>query len=88
MDEVKVNILETKEIRAFNPVERIKKQIDGIKREFEKDYDLSNIVLGISTGIPSGVTNIVLGISTGIPSGVTGSITVTLTPKEKDRRKE
>jgi NH3-dependent NAD+ synthetase len=73
MDEVKLNILETKEVRAFNPVERIKTQIDGIKREFEKDYDLSNIVLGISTGIPSGVT---------------GSITVTLTPKEKDRRKE
>jgi NH3-dependent NAD+ synthetase len=73
MDEVKVNILETTEVRAFNPVERIKTQIDGIKREFEKDYDLSNIVLGISMGIPSGVT---------------GSITVTLTPKEKARRKE
>ena len=73
MDEVKLNILETEEVRAFNPVERIKTQIDGIKREFEKDYDLSNIVLGISTGIPSGVT---------------GSITVTLTPKEKARRKE
>ena len=73
MDEVKLNILETEEVRAFNPVERIKTQINAVKREFEKDYDLSNIVLGISTGIPSGMT---------------GSIAITLTPKEKERRKE
>jgi len=73
MDEVKINILETQEVRAFNTVEWVRKQIDGVQREFEKDYDLSNITLGISAGIPSGVT---------------GSITVTLAPKEKERRKE
>ena len=73
MDEVKINILETKEVRAFKTVECIKKQMDKVKREFEKDYDLSNITLGISAGIPSGVT---------------GTLTVTLTKKEKDRRKE
>ena len=73
MDEVKINILETKEVRAFNMVEWIKKQMSGVKREFENDYDLSNITLEISAGIPSGVT---------------GSITVTLAPKEKERRKE
>ena len=73
MDEVKLNILETKEVRAFNTVEWIRKQIDGVKREFEEDYDLSNITLGISAGIPSGVT---------------GSLTVTLTKKEKERRRE
>jgi hypothetical protein len=73
MDEVKLNILETKEVRAFNTIEWVRKRIDGVKREFEKDYDLSNITLGISAGIPSGVT---------------GSITVTLTPKEEERRQE
>ena len=73
MDEVKLNILETKEVRAFNTVEWVRKQIDGVKREFEKDYDLSNITLEISAGIPSGVT---------------GSLTVTLTKKEKERRRE
>ena len=73
MDEVKLNILETKEVKAFNTVEWIRKQIDGVKGEFEEDYDLSNITLGISAGIPSGVT---------------GSLTVTLTKKEKERRKE
>jgi NH3-dependent NAD+ synthetase len=73
MDEVKLNILETKEVRAFNTIEWITKQIDGVKREFEKDYDLANITVGISAGIPSGVT---------------GSLTVTLTKKEKERRKE
>ena len=73
MDEVKINILETQEVRAFNTVEWVRKQIDGVQREFEKDYDLSNITLGISAGIPSGVT---------------GSLTVTLTKKEKERRRE
>ena len=73
MDEVKLNILETKEVKSFHTVEWIKKQIDGVEREFEKDYNFSNITLGISAGIPSGVT---------------GSLTVTLTKKEKERRKE
>ena len=36
MDEVKLNILETKEVRAFNTVEWIRKQIDGVKKELEK----------------------------------------------------
>ena len=71
MDEVKLNILETKEVRAFNTVEWIKKQIDGVEREFEKDYSLANITVGISAGIPSGVI---------------ASLT-TLTKKEKERRK-
>jgi len=73
MDEVKLNILETKEVKAFDTVKWVRKQIDGVKREFEKDYDLANITLGISAGIPSGVS---------------GTLTVTLTKKEKERRKE
>ena len=73
MDEVKLNILETKEVKAFDTVEWARKQIDGVKREFEKDYDLANITLGISAGIPSGMTS---------------TLTVTLTKKEKERRKE
>ena len=73
MDEVKSNILETKEVRAFDTVEWIKKQIEGVEREFEKDYSLANITVGISAGIPSGVT---------------ASLTVTLTKKEEERRKE
>ena len=30
MDEVKINILETQEVRAFNTVEWVRKQIDGV----------------------------------------------------------
>ena len=73
MDSVKLNILETMEVKTFNTTEWNREQIDGVKREFEEDYDLSNITLGISAGIPSGVT---------------GSLTVRLIKKEKERRKE
>jgi hypothetical protein len=66
MDKARLDILETKEVRGFNAVEWIKKQIDGVKREFEKDYDLSSIAVGISAGIPRGVS---------------GSLAVTLSPK-------
>jgi hypothetical protein len=61
-----LDILETREVKGFNAIVWIRKQIDGVKREFEKDYDLSRIAVGISAGIPSGVS---------------GSLTVTLSPK-------
>jgi hypothetical protein len=68
----RLDILETREVRGFNAVDWIEKQIDGVKSKFEKDYDLSSIAVEISAGIPSGVS---------------GSLTVTLSPKSRESEK-
>jgi hypothetical protein len=68
MAEMRLDILESREVKAFDPTEWLKKQIEGLQKEFEKEYKLSNITLGVTAGIPSGVT---------------GSLTITLTPKSR-----
>jgi len=55
-------------MKGFDPVKWVKNHMDKVRREFEKEYDLSSISMEISVGIPSGVT---------------GSLSVELTPKEK-----
>ena len=68
MSEIRANILQTKEVKGFKPLDWVNDQIVATKEKFGKDYVLSNITVGISAGIPSGVT---------------GSLTITLTPVKK-----
>lgn len=68
MVEMRVDILESEKVEAFDTVKWVKNQIDKVRREFGNEYDLSSIAMEISAGIPSGVA---------------GSLSVTITPKEK-----
>ena len=68
MSEIRANILQTKEVKGFKPLDWVNDQIVPIKKKYERNYDLSSLTIGISAGIPSGVT---------------GSLTITFTPKKK-----
>jgi len=68
MSAIKTDILQTKEVMAFDPLKWVNDQIVPIKKKYERNYDLSSLTIGISAGIPSGVT---------------GSLTITFTPKKK-----
>jgi hypothetical protein len=63
---VYLDILETKQVKGFDTVEWLKKKIDEAQKKFGEKYKLENITIGVSAGVPSGVT---------------GTLTITLEPK-------
>lgn len=67
LSEVRSDILETTEVKTFNPVKWLREKIEQVKQEFGEDYELSNIGIQVSVGIPSGVSDL---------------LTLTLTPKK------
>lgn len=71
MTEVRLNILKSKEVKDFekNRPKWLRKRIKELEEEFQKDYNLDNITLGVS-------------VSLGTTSDITGSLTVTLSPKK------
>jgi len=56
LDEVRLDILETREVKAFNPVKWLREKIEDVQREFGENYDLTDISIVVSVGIPSGVS--------------------------------
>jgi hypothetical protein len=62
-----LDILETREVKAFDPIEWLKERIEQVKQAFGEEYELSNIDIQVSAGIPSGVS---------------GSLKLTLIPKQ------
>jgi len=48
--EVRITI---QEMKAFDVPKRIREALEGLEREF-KDYEISNVSVGIEAGIPCG----------------------------------
>jgi NH3-dependent NAD+ synthetase len=71
MVELRTDILHSpkdiEDLMKFDVADWVDKKINEIIAKFNNGYVLSNITVGISGGIPSGVT---------------GSLTVTLTPRQ------
>jgi hypothetical protein len=56
LSELRLDILETEEVRRFNPINWLKEKIEEVKRAFREEYELSNIDIQVSAGIPSGIS--------------------------------
>jgi len=71
MVELRTDILHSpkdiEELMNFDVADWVEKKIKEMVAKFNNDYVLSNITVGISGGIPSGIT---------------GSLSVTLTPRQ------
>ena len=56
MSELRLDILETREVKAFDPIKWLREKIEQVKQAFGEEYELSNIDIQVSAGIPSGVS--------------------------------
>jgi hypothetical protein len=70
LSELRLDILETREVKAFDPIKWLKEKVEQVEQTFGAKYEISNIDIQVSAGIPNGVS---------------GSLKLTLTPKREER---